>query len=187
MTKAIVKGSLDAVAKRENKTLAESFLTCDTLLLVDMSSSMSTKDAGNGISRYDAAERDVIRLQNKYEGRVALVCFSSTVEFCPTGNPIRLGGGTDLEKALKFIRPADDCGIKLIVISDGEPNEPDKTLETAKMFKSKIDCIFIGPENDVYGGRAFLEKLANVTGGEFVSSEKPGQLMAETERLMLGS
>jgi len=185
MSSTIVKGSLAAISKNENQTVAESFLSCDTLLLVDMSSSMEKKDAKDGISRYEAAEQDVIRLQNKYEGRVALVVFSSTVQFCPSGMPIALGGGTDLVQALKFIKPADDCDIKLILISDGEPGSKEECLRVAKTFESKIDCVFIGPENDIYGGRAFLEKFAKATGGSFVSSKSTGTLFEPVEKLRL--
>lgn len=185
MSRSIVKGSLGAISKENNQSLAESFLSCDVLLICDMSTSMSDKDAPGGISRFEAAERDVIRLQEKYQGRVALVCFSSTVQFCPNGIPLGFGGGTDLIQALNFIKPADDCDIKLILISDGEPQDKDESLRLGATFKSKIDVVYVGPENDLYGGKEWLRKFANITGGEFVSSKEPGQLMVETERLML--
>ena len=185
MNKQIVIGSLSAVAKNNNQSLAKTFLSCDVLLVADMSSSMEAHDAPGGKSRYQAAENDIIRLQKNHSGKVALVCFSNTVEFCPNGIPIRLGGGTQLAKALKFIKVADDCDIKLIIISDGEPNDKNKCLRIARTFTSKIDTVFVGPESDLYGGRAFLEKLAQVTGGTFQQSSEPGLLAESVEMLML--
>ncbi len=186
MNNKIITGSLSAISQQNNSTLAESFLSCDTLLLADMSSSMSTNDAMGQRSRYDAAEADIIRLQEKHQGKVALVVFSNTVEFCPAGVPIRLGGGTDLGKALKFVKVADDIGIQLILISDGEPDSPSNCLQIAKTFKSKIDVVYVGSETDDYGGRAFLKKLAQATGGQFVQSNQPGLLAESVEVLMLG-
>lgn len=182
---AITTGSLSAIAQQNNTTLAESFLSCDVLLLADMSGSMATIDARGGKSRYDVAEADIIRLQEKYQGKVALVVFSSTVQFCPGGVPIRLHGLTDLAAGLRFINPVDDCDIKIIVISDGEPNDEREALKVARTFKSAIQTIYIGPETDDYGGRAFLEKLANITGGQHITSESPGLLADNVEKLML--
>ena len=185
MNKSIVKGSLSAISKKENKSLAESFMSCDTLLLVDMSASMADEDTPESIPRYEQAERDVIRLQGKYEGKVALVCFSSTVQFCPTGVPVRLMGGTDLLAALKFIKPADDCGIKLILISDGEPHRKDQCLQYASQLKSQIDVVYVGPSDDAYGGQAWLQKFAAATGGQYIQSDNTGELFLPTEQLML--
>jgi Mg-chelatase subunit ChlD len=182
---AIVKGSLSAISKRNNCSLAESFLSADVLLLVDMSGSMSATDAPGGLSRYQAAENDVIRLQHRHEGKVALVCFSSTVMFVPGGKPLRMGGGTDLAKALRYIKVADDADIKLILISDGLPNNSESALSVAMTFKSKISTIYIGPENDMQGGRAFLKKLADATGGQSLKSDSPGLLADKVETLML--
>jgi len=181
----LIKGSLSAISKVENKTLAESFMSCDVLILADMSSSMGAKDAPGNKSRYDVAEQDIIRLQETYQGKVALVVFANDVQFCPSGYPIRLGGDTELSKALQFIKPADNCGIKIVIVSDGEPNNPTEALGIARGFSNKIDCIFVGPENDLRGGRKFLEKLANAAGGSFVQSDAPGLLAESVERLLL--
>lgn len=181
----LIKGSLSAISKAKNKTLAESFLSCDVLILADMSSSMNAKDARGGKSRYDVAEQDIVHLQEKHQGKIALVVFANDVQFCPTGYPMRLGGGTELSKALRFIKPADDCGIKIVIVSDGEPFHPGKALKIAKTFATKIDVIYVGPEDDIYGGRRFLEKLAQATGGQFMQSESSGLLADKVERLLL--
>jgi Mg-chelatase subunit ChlD len=187
MSKALVKGSLGAIAEQENKSLAESFLTCDTLLLADMSGSMGAKDAQGGLTRYEAAENDVIRLQNNHEGKIALISFSDDVLFCPNGKPYRFGGSTNLTRALKYIKPVDNIGVKIILISDGLPNQPEKALSVAKTFKSKIDVVYVGDERDLLGGRKFLEKLAKATGGSFSKSDSPGLLESQVETLMLSA
>lgn len=186
---AIVPGSLSAVAQRDGMTLAETFLNCDVLLLVDQSGSMSVCDAPGGTgsprSRYDAADAELTRLQAQYPGKVALVAFSSWPVFCPGGKAERLGGGTDMAAALQFVKVADDAGIKIVLISDGEPNEEAKTLQIAKTFKSRIDTIYIGSEEDHSGGRAFLQKLAQATGGQFFKSDAPGLLADNVQTLLL--
>ncbi len=181
-SRAIVPGSLAAVAKRENLTLAESFLSVDALILVDMSGSMASGDAPGGLSRYDAAERELRDLQAALPGKIGVVAFSTDVEFCPTGVPIRMGMGTNMAKALQFVKPADGLA-KLVLISDGEPDSESETLRVARLFKHKIDTVYIGPERD-HRGRRFLEQLANATGGQSLQSAAPGLLKNETLKLL---
>jgi Mg-chelatase subunit ChlD len=185
MNKSIIKGSLSAIAAKNNVSLAETFMNCDVLLLVDMSSSMGTDDAPGGIERYEAAERDVIRLQETHQGKVAVVVFANYPLFCPSGKPERLGGGTQLANALEFIKPIDDTGVKIVLISDGEPFDPEKCLKVARTFRTKIDVVFVGNTEDKFGGKQFLEKLARATGGEYFDTGKPGELFLPVERLML--
>ena len=180
---AIVPGSLLAIAQRDNIGMAESFLSCDILILLDMSGSMSSHDAPGGRSREQVAEEDVIRLQATHKGRIALFCFADYAIFAPGGVPLNCGGSTNMIAALRYIQPADDCGLKIILVSDGMPNDPTETLKVAREFKNRIDTLFCGPESDVEGGRAFLEKLATITGGQAVTSNTPGVL--EKEVLLL--
>lgn len=182
---AIVPGSLGAMAEQNNSSLAETFLSCDVLLLVDMSGSMSANDAPDGLSRYEAAERDIVNLQGSNQGKIALVVFGNYCLFCPGGIPDRLGGSTDLAGALRFIKPADDCGLRIIVISDGEPNSERDALKVAAKFKSSLQTVYCGPEDDHAGGRRFLKKLANATGGQAVQSDAPGLVGEQVEKLMV--
>jgi Mg-chelatase subunit ChlD len=186
-TNAIVPGSLSAVSKRDGVSLEQSFMGADVVILADMSGSMYSADAPGGLSRFDAAERDIRCLQEQHAGKVALLVFSNDVRFCPGGVPQRLAGNTNLAGALKFIHVCDDTGMKIILISDGMPDDPDAALREAKKFKTKIDCIFIGPESDTFGGRAFLQRLAAATGGQFIASDAPGELLKPVETLMLTS
>lgn len=55
----VVKGSLSDVAKATGASLAETFLSADVIVLVDTSSSMEAHDAPGGLSRYDAACKEL--------------------------------------------------------------------------------------------------------------------------------
>jgi hypothetical protein len=165
MSKAIVPGSLSAIAKQDGKSLAESFLSADAIVLVDVSASMSDRDAAGGeLTRWEAAKRELERLQASLPGRIAVVSFANEPQFCWGGTIPRASGGTYLVKALHFIKPADGCGIKIILISDGAPFDPDDVLALARTFETQIDCVYIGPKGD--SGEAFLRRLAAATGGQ---------------------
>lgn len=185
MSNAIVPGSLSAIAQHNGSSLAESFLSCDALILFDLSGSMEIADTPSGESRRKVATDHLTRLQKNHPGKLALVCFADTVVFCPGGVPQACGGSTCLDRGLSYILPADACGMKIIVISDGAPNSKSTSLEIAVKFENKIDTIFVGPEDDREGGRAFLEQLATVTGGQSFKSDAPGILEPTVERLLL--
>lgn len=187
MPHAITKGSLSALSQQNGASLAESFLSAEAILIVDMSGSMGSRDAPGGRSRYQAAEDELRRLQEELPGKVAVVAFSSTVEFVPGGIPPRMGGGTDMAAALRFLLPADNTGVKLVMISDGWPNNAEDTLAVAAQFETQIDCVFIGPESGMEAerGRDFLKRLADATGGKAFKSSQPGLLKGAVEHLML--
>lgn len=179
--RAIVTGSLTAISQQANQSLAESFLSVDVLLIVDMSGSMTANDA-RGRTRHEVATEELNRLQSEMPGKIGVISFSNNVQFCPSGSPVPEFGGTDMAKALRFVKLADGLGIRLILISDGEPDDPGKTLNVAKTFKSKIDTIYIGPE--LGRGREFLQRLAALTGGQHVKAKEVAKL-AEPVRLLL--
>ena len=180
----LVKGSLQEITQASGRSLAETFLNVDAIVLVDMSGSMAANDAPGGLSRYKMAESELAKLQNELPGKIAVIAFSSFALFCPTGKPERLGASTDMVEALNFVKIADDTGIRFIMVSDGYPNDSEDTLRIARTFKSKIDTVFIGPEG-VSNGRDFLERLAQATGGQFYKSKEIG-LLAEPIKLLLG-
>ena len=185
--KAIVQGSLGDIARKENITLAESFLSAEAVVVVDMSGSMGAHDAPGGLTRFEAAEKELKQIQASMPGKIAVVAFSSEVQFCPGGVPTRMGGSTRMSAALRFVKPADGVA-KIILISDGQPDSEKDTLAVAREFKHRIDTVYIGPEEGWYaGGRAFLERLAAATGGEAMKSAAPGLLKDQVESLMLGA
>jgi hypothetical protein len=113
---------------------------------------------------------ELATLQTSLPGKIAVIAFSSDVQFCPSGVPTYFGGGTDMAKALQFAKVADVPGMQFILISDGQPDDPDRTLTIARTYKNKISVIYVGPE-DLSLGRDFLDKLAKTTGGQFVTVE----------------
>jgi Mg-chelatase subunit ChlD len=185
MNNQIVTGSLSAISQRDGVSLAESFMSCDAIILLDLSGSMEASDTPTGQTRRMVATQHLIRLQKEYPGKVALICFADYALFCPAGIPQDCGGSTRLDKALEYVKIADDAGMKIIVISDGSPNDPEKCLKIAKTFINKIDVIFVGSETDYDRGRKFLEELAKVTGGKSVKSDNPGELFNEAQTYLL--
>jgi Mg-chelatase subunit ChlD len=174
-TTAIVPGSLAAVANQQNQSLAESFLSADAIVLIDVSGSMTACDVpGEGtepLSRYDAACHELSRLQASIPGRIAVVAFSDRVEFIWGGRPPFYREGTDMAKALQFVKAADGCGMRIILISDGEPNDAKETLQVAKTFQSPIDTVFIGDSSSL--GADFLKRLSAAAGGQSATKTIP--------------
>ena len=187
MSKSIVPGSLSAVAKRDGQSLAESFLSADAIVIVDVSGSMDSADVETpeGLQRrYKVAVQELTKLQATLPGKVAVVAFSSSVEFCPGGVPPFRSGGTDLAGALHFVHAADDTGVRLIVISDGAPNDPAAALTQARQFVSPIDVIYVGPEGGE--GAEFLRRLAKASSGSY-GAQSLAQLSDSVQRLMLAA
>ena len=171
MKTAIIKGSLQDVATQSGHSIAASFLNVDVVILVDVSGSMMAKDAPGGISRYEAAVDELKKVQEVNPGKIAIIAFSSSATLCPSGTPVFEGGNTDLAEALKLAKMADVGGIRFIVISDGLPDSESKALAAAASFTGEIHTIYIGPENDYEGGRAFLQRLATANRGTFHVAE----------------
>lgn len=167
MSTQLVYGSLQDVATRSARPIAETFLSVDALIMVDTSGSMDIADCPGQRKRYDIACEQLIRLQRELPGKVGVISWNSNAYFCPGGLPTMPVGGTDLVNALEFIKPADGTTIKLILISDGEPDNELEALRLAKEFKSKISTIYCGPE--IGFGQNFLRALAEATGGQAVS------------------
>lgn len=167
--KNIAKGSVADVARANGTTVAKAFLAADVVVIVDTSGSMGARDSRGGNSRYDIAVEELRKVQERNPGAVAVVSFSDSVEFCPDGNPINLSGGTDVESALKYVKQVDGM-VKFVLISDGEPDDEQDALNVAKTFKSKVNTIYVGPEIG-NGGRDFLRRLANLTGGQMSDSK----------------
>ncbi|MDA8189597.1 MAG: VWA domain-containing protein [Dehalococcoidales bacterium] len=185
VTNALVTGSIGQIAQRDGISIAESFLTADVIVLVDVSGSMAAHDSRGGKQRYEVACQELTKLQNTLPGKLAVVAFSSETQFVPGGQPPFLSGSTDLAGALRFVQPADGC-VRFIVVSDGYPDEPEEALAIARRFQSVIDVVYVGPESDLIGLR-FLEDLARAAGGRFVKAEKAAELADKVSTLMIGA
>lgn len=181
----VVPGSLADQAKQSGGSLAETFLNCDLIVLIDTSGSMAAPDAPGGLQRYDAACRELATLQKSNPGKIGVIGFSSYPEFFPGGTPNFQAGGTDLAAALDYARLVDGL-CDLVVISDGEPDNQESALIGARRYKSsKISCVFVGPENGP--GAEFLRKLAAANRGQSVTAEKTKHLASQIERLLLAA
>jgi hypothetical protein len=167
MSQEIVYGSLGYLAG-QGKSIAETFATgVDAILMIDVSASMMMTDCRDGQSRYDAACAELKRLQRQLPGKLAIIEWSDGHAFCPGGMPSGIKGMTNMAGVLKFVQIADGAGIRFILISDGEPDSEDETLDVARKFSSHIDTIYIGPEGGA--GADFLRRLSALTGGQSVS------------------
>jgi Mg-chelatase subunit ChlD len=184
MNTAIIPGSLDAIAKQEGRTIAEAFTSADCIVIVDTSGSMNDHDSRDGKSRYEVACEELARLQAEFPGKIAVLAFSDDVQFCPSGVPIFMGGCTDMAKALEFAKIADVPSMQFILISDGEPDNDDKTITVAKTYQNKISTIYVGPEERPTG-RDFLSRLAQATGGQGITVDRAKELKSGIEKLML--
>ncbi len=180
-----VPGSLQAQAQATNTSLAETFLNCDLIALVDTSGSMDAHDAPGHQKRYDAACTELAPLQANHPGKLGVIVFSSAVMFCPGGQPPFLAGGTDLVAALDYVQLVDGL-CDLVIISDGEPDDRDAALQRAERFKaSAISCVYVGPEGGL--GQAFLAKLARASRGQSVTAANTAQLAERLEPLLLAA
>jgi len=183
-TLEVVSGSIAATAEDKDQTIAEAFVYIRALAMVDTSGSMATCDAPGRTMRYEAACEGLRSLQLEYPGTIAVVGFSKTAALALGGIPAFQQGRTDMVAALEVARSFDDAGIRLIMISDGQPDDPTKTLAVAQTFATHIDTIYIGSEEARGAGRRFLELLAATTGGEAMQSTAPGVLEAPVRLLL---
>lgn len=187
MTVSVVRGSVAQVARQNGRSLAETFIGVDTVILFDCSGSMEQHDSRGGRSRYDVACSELVSIQNDHPGKLALISFATHAIFCPGGVPFPDGGTTHLERALKFAKVADVGGIRFIVISDGVPDYPEEALSLARQFVGRIDAVYVGPENDREGGRAFLDKLVKANGrnGVSVVADRAKELATKIEAFLI--
>lgn len=180
---AVAKGSVGDVARKGNQSIARAIYNgVKAVVLFDNSDSMAIR-LPNGRRRWDKAVDELEALQSKYEGAIALVQFNTTARFVPNGIPDGPSGMTYLDVALRdFGMPVDAANavgndILVIVISDGEPTDPDQAMRIATGFShTKVHTIFCG--RDGTDGQKFMEDLAAATGGQHQCSpdfsvEKP--------------
>jgi len=156
----IVTGSLLSQAANNQRSLAETFISADVIVLVDTSGSMGSND-NTERTRYERACDELAKVQASMPGKIAVISFSDEVMFCPGGVPWNYSCGTDLTRALKFAKVADVEDMRFIVISDGKPENETTALQVAKGYKNKIDTVYIGPGEK----NNFLERLSIISGG----------------------
>lgn len=183
MNTQIVTGSIADLAQKNHQSLAESFISCDVIILVDVSGSMAYVDFNKTESRYERACAALANLQASRPGKIAVISFDSLPSFCPAGIPDIPGGSTDLARALSFAQAADVVpGMRFIVISDGEPDDKAEALNIARQYQNRIDVIFVGDEAD-RDAIQFMNQLATASGGEQITADSAQ--IAEVIHLLL--
>ena len=180
----IVPGSISAIAKSTGQSIAQLFTNAEIVTIVDVSGSMGLHDSKDGKSRYQVACEELATIQKNKPGKVAVISFSDNAFFCPGGIPIYEGSGTNLAHALRYAKIADVPGMNIIVISDGEPDSKEQALAVARTYKNKISTVYCGPEDRSHGQK-FLTELANITGGQTLTSDRAIALSKTIETLLL--
>lgn len=172
-----VRGSLADLAEHKSTRIANVFMDADHIIIIDVSGSMSSRDVRGGeMTRYDAACKELTKLQANYQGRFAVFGFSDDVAIFPGGIPQQnLGTGTDLTKALEYLYDLDGTGVTFDLISDGEPDDERSALDQARRYSTKINTIYIGPTNGYYNAAiAFMDKIATLSGGQSSVNDASG-------------
>ena len=126
----------------------------DMIFLLDCSISMGGM-LHNGQTSIDNLVEAVNRLKIPHD---KCVSFSS---YCYEGVETVTHGGTDLLRAFQHI--ANRKMKEVVVISDGEPQNPSGCIAYAKKMGIPVHAIFIG--NKGYAGEKFLEDLCRATEG----------------------
>lgn len=179
----IAKGSISDVATNEGKSVGEVLSDIAAIILVDISGSMADYMSG-GVSKWEHAKKAMENLQSTYAGKLAIVSFHTTPQLCIDGHIGEPTGGTQLATALDFVQSLTSMpGVKVIIISDGQPQDAYEALERAKLLTVEIDVIWIGEDNDLIG-RDFMQSLA--TGAFHNKSESPA-LLGTTIAGLLGT
>lgn len=176
-------GSISQVAKAKGISDEDAMLYASTVVAVDTSGSMGTKDAGEGrnAERYAVACYELEVLQSTRPGELVVMSWSGSAAWCFDGVPINQGGGTNILEAIDtFLRAGLDGLLKLTIIADGDVadiQKPEALRIVAKM-SSVVDTIFIGNKDTAEGkaGAAFLARLAKVGRGRHATSLEPGML-----------
>lgn len=181
----IVKGSISDIAKQNGQSIAQTFISCDVICIVDTSASMGMHDAPGGRTRYDQACNELANLQGSLPGKIGVISFSDRVMFCADGVPFNFSSTTNLAAALTYAQIADipNSHMRFIVISDGQPDSEMEALSVARKYHNRIDTIFCGPENGM--GRDFLARLAAASGGSHVTTAQAAKLADGVTKLLV--
>lgn len=161
-------------------------MSADAIILVDVSGSMDARDSRGGRTRYAVALDELAQLQARMPGKLAVIAFSTEVQFCPGGLPPLMGCSTDLAGALRFARVADVEGMQFVVISDGQPDDERAALAEAAQYKCRISTIFVGREGDT-AAQAFLAALAGQHQGQAITADRAQELASKTATLLLSA
>lgn len=130
-----------------------------TLLIIDTSSSMNDT-AGDGRKKIDTVRNLVSKIKGSRK-----IAFNSDISDLGTDNAIGCAGGsTNLSDAFAYIKNNNiHSGKKVILISDGYPDEPESAIKEAVKLGCPVYIIYIGDEGE--SGEDFMNRLARATKG----------------------
>lgn len=152
------------------------------IILCDVSSSM---DESAGTRSKIAHLRDALKQTAQPHHTILAFASSVTMVSHPDELPAP-SGGTALELGLRTA--AQRRPHSTLVISDGQPNQPDVALREAEDLPGIINVIYCGPESDT-AAIEFMRKLARVGCGRVVVhawQAVPGNpSLADNVRLLL--
>ena len=130
-----------------------------SLFILDISGSMASRIKGK--RKIDSLREVMEKIPN-----ARIICFSSQVY--RTSNIPEPNGSTKMDLAFNNIGLNDLMILdKIVLISDGEPDNVSSALSSAKVLKRPIDVIYIGEKGD--SGEIFMDTLAKNTGGRRIT------------------
>lgn len=130
----------------------------ETLILADISGSMSAPAWGD-MSKLDVLREAVAAVMQRQKCR--LLVFSQRVRELQA-IPEHTETSTNLTAALQAAQQHDP-GVTL-VISDGQPDNPQQALKIAQTFRGAIDVLYVGPDSDA-AAISFMSQLARAGRG----------------------
>lgn len=173
-----VQGSVYDLAFRSGEQVEAIVANAEVVVMIDISSSMND---GYSPSRFDRAVEALTQIQTQYPGKVLVISFNDVARYELSGVPAQASGSTNMTSALELAKQFDDTGMRFILISDGEPNDPNGTRRFAEEFIDPIDTIYIGPDS----GRG-LEFLRSITTGTHAGKVDPKLLGSAIAGLLGG-
>lgn len=136
------------------------------IFLLDLSGSMSeaVEDGKPKIAHLEKVMRDYPSVRK--------VGFSDSVFQWQPGQ--RPAGNTDMAAGFRHLQTLLPKPAVVVLISDGEPNNPDDAVQEALKLHIPVNIIFMGDKGSQ--GEAFMMRLATLTGGkEFTAQSNTPQ------------
>ncbi len=168
VTRTVRKGSKNSLERILGQEQNQNF--SDTCIILDASASMG--DRIGSLSKWDHLLHAVNVHFEDTDARG--IVFSSTADYCDINNPPFLRGNTNMNLAFMLAQKMDTQLNQIIIISDGLPYpvSPEEVIKEAKLCRCKVDCIFIGSDDD--RGAEFMKRLADECNGqEFTVNDNP--------------